>query len=633
MGIEAMEAASGFGARCDRALETTCPDADALLLVPPFADLYHPALGVHLLQACAGAAGFRVGVLYTNLLFATLGGERLYNAFLLASCRWMWGERLFAASAFGLPPLGLCVEQLAGQVELEAGLHGGQLTLEDLNDLERQTRLFCGSIASRIATRGVPVVGATSSFDQTAASVALLSAAKGARPQTVTILGGANCAGDLAEGIAALTDKIDYVFSGECEAVFPDFLRRVLRHGEPPSGRVIRGSPCFDLDSLPEPEFREYFAQLASALPSWKERSIWLCYESSRGCWSGVQRQCAFCGFNPETLAFRQKSPERVLAGISTLLRSYPTELVGMADNIMPHSYFRTLLPRLAETVPAAHIYYATRPDLSLEQVRLLKRAGVGVVQTGIESLSTASLRRMNKGVLARQNLALLRYARGLDMAVSWNLLCDFPGDEPQDYVAMLALVPLVRHLNPPTDLRPIVISRFSPYFREPARYGITNVRPLGVYACVFPQTAPVEKLAFRFQGDYPSAYRTAPELRSALERAVRDWILAWDSPDSPPPALELTPIDAETYLLMDTRGLPGTDMLRFLTAEQARAALLGAPIGEQPLGRWAVEAKLAVELDGWSAPLAVCDHETWRRLEGGSPSAIRPVERQLSER
>ena len=48
---------------------------DALIIVPPFAALERPALGPHLLQACAKAAGFEVRILYANLLLAAEIGE------------------------------------------------------------------------------------------------------------------------------------------------------------------------------------------------------------------------------------------------------------------------------------------------------------------------------------------------------------------------------------------------------------------------------------------------------------------------------------------------------------------------------------------------------------------------------
>lgn len=83
-----------FDARCDRAFELLGAEADAVLIVPPFADICRPALGVHLLQACAEQAGLRVRILYANILFATLSGRAIYNAICYGSYRWMWGDRL-----------------------------------------------------------------------------------------------------------------------------------------------------------------------------------------------------------------------------------------------------------------------------------------------------------------------------------------------------------------------------------------------------------------------------------------------------------------------------------------------------------------------------------------------------------
>ena len=36
-----------FIANCDHAFELLGSETDAVLIVPPFADLYHPSMGVH----------------------------------------------------------------------------------------------------------------------------------------------------------------------------------------------------------------------------------------------------------------------------------------------------------------------------------------------------------------------------------------------------------------------------------------------------------------------------------------------------------------------------------------------------------------------------------------------------------
>ena len=615
-----------FHARFDRAFDLLGTEADAVLIVPPFADLYRPALGVHLLQAAAEQAGLRVRILYANLLFATRSGENLYHTICYGKYSWMWGERIFAAAAFGLPPLGHEAERVREQVATLVPCKDSAVTFEQIAALEREAGPFCSAVGERLGALRCRVAGATSTFHQTAASAALLAQVKRARPAAITVLGGANCAGEMARGIASLGAPIDYIFSGECESAFPDFLRRAVAGQPLPIDPIVRGQACFDLDSLPEPCFEDYFAQLDNALPSWREnKEVRLPYESSRGCWWGARQPCTFCGLNGETLAFRQKSPERVIAGAKRLLLRYPSQLLDMADNILPHAYFRTVLPRLAEELPPVRIFYETKSNLTFEQVQLLRRAGVSRIQPGVEAISSPLLRRMKKGVLARQNLALLRYARAAGLGVAWNLLSRFPGDQREDYDATLALIPLLRHLFPPTGVGLLTLDRFSPYFNEPAAYGITRLQPAPGYAWAFPPSADLRRLAYHYTGEYACAFTSHPELHDSLLQACHAWRDAWKA-GAPAPVLSLVPGDDGYYSLMDTRGLEGTEMFRFLNEEEARTVLIGGPLDRQPLAAWAIEGKMAVALDGWCVPLAITDVETWRRFQARAPQAVLPA-------
>ena len=78
----------------------------ALIIVPPFAGLDKPALGPHLLQACARQSGIEVSVLYANLSLSAEIGETPYTTIAYSALRPLVGERLFAAVAYGTPPLG-----------------------------------------------------------------------------------------------------------------------------------------------------------------------------------------------------------------------------------------------------------------------------------------------------------------------------------------------------------------------------------------------------------------------------------------------------------------------------------------------------------------------------------------------
>ena len=326
-------------------------DGDAIIIVPPFAGLDRPSLGAHILQACAAEHQIRVRVLYANLFLGATIGELNYQAICYAPSGALLGERFFAAAAYGIPPFGHdnsylsyfdnASEKSDDQIEID---------LDELQRLEPEVRAWADAVAAAVVAKGYRVVGCTTTFEQTSASVALLNRVKQLRPETVTILGGANCEGDMADGIMSLDASIDFVFAGECETSFPAFMSQVLS-GQLPADRIIRGTPCLTLDALPTTDFSEFYEQFAVALPDSslaKGDVILLPYETSRGCWWGEKHHCTFCGLNAQTMEHREKSPDRVIGELQQLLNTHPNKKVCVVDNIMPRSYFRTLLPRLA---------------------------------------------------------------------------------------------------------------------------------------------------------------------------------------------------------------------------------------------------------------------------------------------
>ena len=602
-------------------LDSLLRSGDALIVVPPFAGLDRPSLAAHVLQACAAEAGIRVHVLYANLLLGAQIGELNYQGVCYAASGALLGERFFARAAYDVPAFGHDVSyrsyfetSSAEKVDSEV-----EIDLDELQGLEPDVEQWVDTLATTIVARGYKVVGCTSTFEQTAASVALLNRIKQLRSETVTIIGGANCDGEMAEGILSLGAGIDYIFAGESEVSFVTFMRRVLAN-DLPAERIIPGEPCIDLDALPTTDFSEYYEQLALAIPESllaQSSLILLPYESSRGCWWGEKHHCTFCGLNAQTMKHREKSPDRVIAELQCLLEKHPNKKVCFVDNIMPHSYFRTLLHRLPSEVPGLLAFYEEKSNLSLEDVVNLRSAGVCDIQPGIEALSTSLLRRMDKGVTARQNIALMRYARAVGLNLNWNLLYAFPGDQAADYEQTLALIPLLRHLNPPSGLSFLSIDRFSPYFDFPERYGINNVRPMQSYSSVLPAGANIEKLAYHFLGDYGAGSRENPELMERLQAEVDHWMSLWNMEEEALPALAVTSLSEDTFLLMDTRGLEETEEIQFLDRDQASVILAGRRLDEQDaVVDWALDAKLLVELDHLFVPLATAEPALLREFE-----------------
>lgn len=596
------------------------PGADAILVVPPFAGLDHPSLAAHLLQACAREAGLRVEVRYASLAFAARIGEAVYQRVSYASNQELLGERLFAAAAYGVP----AAQALQGVAARPADTAPGAaealpLEADALLRLSAEAARFARDFAAALPR--CAIVGCTATFQQTAASVALLRALKALRPGVVTLLGGGNCEGEMAEGLAGLGAPIDYICSGECEALFPRLVA-ALRAGQRPPGPVLRGDPCEDLDALPALDFSEYFAQRDALLPGTRaaaDEVAWLPYECSRGCWWGERHHCTFCGLNGGTMRSRQRSPERVLAQLRALLERHPVRRVSMADNIMPLSYLKTLVPRLAGELPPHQIFFEQKANLSLQDLLALKAGGVDAIQPGIEALSTELLRQMNKGVTARQNVALLRAARVAGVELLWNLLYGLPGDRAEPYRETLRLLPLLSHLEPPHGPFPLRLDRFSPYHSAPERYGLRALRPAAAYRALLPAGADAARVAYHFEADYESGSLQDPALCRALQEAAARWRGAWAAEDGPP-VLDLLPL-GEGLLLLDTRGLPGLPAAQAIDRAEARALLRPRRLDGAPETGRALAAGLGAALDGHYVPLVTAEPALLRELASEGPA------------
>ncbi|MCJ8268810.1 MAG: RiPP maturation radical SAM C-methyltransferase, partial [Psychrosphaera sp.] len=529
-------------------------ETDTLLIVPPFIRLNNASLGVHILQACAKAAGQRVLILYANQMLAKLIGKDIYNAITFSSDIYMWGDRVFANAAYGLPALGRDVEtELAGVTE-EVRIEGGKvltLSTDKLYDIAHQASHFATQLGAFVAAKNFRCVGCTSMFKQTGAAVAFLNQIKIANPKTITIIGGANCAGGMAKGIASLSPRIDYIFSGESESVFVNFLNQI-DNGEKPDSRIINGPRCDDLDAIPTTDFSEYYHQANICQTGLDWSTVHMPYESSRGCWWGQKHHCTFCGVHE--MNYRMKSADRVIEQLGELLKKHPSDYVNFTDDIMPLPYFKTLLPRLATELPELKFFIDQKATLTLEKVKLLVTAGAYDILPGIETLSTPLLDAVDKGVKARQNIQLMRYAKSCGLFLSWYFLHGIPGEKVEYYQEFLTLLPKITHLHPPVFFQELQLHRFGLYVTMPEQYGIKNLVPATVYRGILPETADVDNVAYYFNADYPSLRSQAPDVMAQMYQLVANWRAQWYDNDAKPPKVEITAFGADQYMLTDTR-------------------------------------------------------------------------------
>jgi len=595
----------------DTDLPGVAPSGDVLLIVPPFASIDRPSYGLHLLKALAERERFSATVLYANIHFAKRIGEGFYTELCHSPVGKLNGERVFARAAFEAQDgAGTPYSRPIATSDLR------RLAREhDIDDIEAIAAEWIDALARAVAHLDYPIVGCNAMFEQTTATMALFRRLKTLRPDMTLIVGGALCEGPMARGMLSLNVAVDHVFSGESETTFIDFLTR-RRRGERPAQRIFEGEPCLDLEALPNVDYGDYFTQLRAIYPDSgfiKANTIWLPYEGSRGCWWGQKHHCTFCGLNGNGMVYRQRSAGRVHRDLAEYAQRYSARRVMMLDNIMPHRYFHDLLPLLKEQKLELDIFFEQKANLTFRRMRALREAGVNVIQPGIESLSDHMLQLMKKGVQARQNIALLRFARSIEIEVNWNLLYGFPGDEEADYRQIYDLIPLLTHLNPPSGFSGLSIDRFSPYHSTPESYGISAVRPMPAYFDVYPAHAALADLAYHFVGDYETASRRDTEFVDSITEAVEAWRAIWFDAKSVVPTLAVSPLADNAFIIADTRAV-ATKPYHLVDRPRAMAALIETAPGDLA-GAWAIENRLAVRIGDVVVPLAVADGELFGEI------------------
>lgn len=559
----------------------TQQETSVVLVVPPFASVACPALGPALLASACRKQNISAKVLYVNLEFASRIGFTLYQKINHSYSEDLLGESVFESFAFDPPP---CSPEKMAEALFEnqeyARCRENQILREEFMLAVHAVENFLKDSVQHILTFHPKIVGFSSVFQQTLASIALAKRLKQENPQIITVFGGANASQPMGKSIAAVTTVFDFVFSGESDFDFPRFCQNYLKQKELPTQSLIECASVYDMDQTALPEYEDYFEQLrpyqvAQTLP--KELPLWLHIESSRGCWWGAKSHCTFCGLNALEMTYRRKSKERILQDLDFIAR-YGIKQLHAVDNIMPYEFHKDVLPALVQRKNTMHLFYEVKSNLKERDLQLLAAAGVTMIQPGIESLSSNVLKQMAKGVSGTQNLCLLRNGITYRIGIIWNLMVGLPGEQREDYEAMIRLFPWIEHFQPPDGWGPVRLDRYSPYHSHPDKYGIREVKPFRGYQRLFPSHADLNQIAYYFVGNYTTAFLQDATLQEKIAQGVTHWKSRWEKRKNRP-KLCAYPLGTDLFLIEDTRSQARS---RYSIANKFQVHLL--KLLEQPL-------------------------------------------------
>jgi anaerobic magnesium-protoporphyrin IX monomethyl ester cyclase len=339
-------------------------------------------------------------------------------------------------------PLGLAY---LGAVAEKAG---HQVTVVDC----QAEKLTCEAFQSRIAKTPSDIIGVTATTLLYKSAMQIITLAKQAQPQAVTILGGSHgtfwdenalreypgldvvVRREGEETLIELADKL------QSQSNLSGVLGITYRSGD----KIVRNQDrpfIEDLDALPFP------AHHLMPLENLKHNGkIIFPLVSSRGCvfW------CDFCStVRMFGRGYRMRSAKNVVDEMQLVHDKYSVDQVTFYDDAF--SVDRNRVVKICEELRARNLHIkwdcGTRVDMvDRELMQTMRDAGCFAVWLGVESGSEAILGAMNKRIKLDQTRLAYKTAHQLGLMTIANVVLGFPGETEQ---TAKETIRFVKELNP----------------------------------------------------------------------------------------------------------------------------------------------------------------------------------------
>jgi len=452
---------------------TVPPRFRVALLSMPWAPFNRPSLQLAVLKAFLEEkmTGVEVSCHHHFLEVAKTLGPEAYHW--LALSGWA-GEALYVPHLF--PAMSTAAAKLyAGEAGRFKAKVAGPAFPEGV---DRVARCLDGWLG-RLDLDELDLVGFSVCFNQLLPALAAAARIKELRPDLPVVFGGSSCGDRLMAG--ALLDvfpQVDFAVCGEGEMGLAALVTGLQGKGKTGAVRIYppdngmralqNSSPQIeDLDTLPLPDFQEYFAELprvfgnASFFPE-------LPVEFSRGCWWG---KCSFCNLNLQWCGYRRKSAGRMLEEVRHLARLHGCLDFFFTDNVLPLGESRDFFREQGRS-PVDFRFFAELRSEQSSDLALFSHGGLAEIQVGIEALSPGLLRKMNKGGSVIANLEMMKHAQACGLRLVGNLITEFPGASSEEVAETLEVLEYAWPYAPLQAAR-FFLGQGSPMDLHPESHGI----------------------------------------------------------------------------------------------------------------------------------------------------------------
>ncbi len=526
---------------------TSAPSGSVALVSPPWPLFNRPSLQLGALKAYLNRryANMAVVTYPVYLQIAAAVGYDLYQAVSRKTWR---AETVYAAL---LNPEHL---EEAERVFRRTTIGSSRLRKADLGELAHRVKTVSDDFINGTDWHPFTLVGFSLCLCQLTSGLYFLKRIKQRAPHLTAVIGGSALAGGVTADFFKALPQVDAVVQGEGEQPLAALTGHLIRGGTLEDLPPIRGvctiqslnrddpvsfSQVNDLNQLPRPDFSDYFRLLKTLGPA-KTFFPTLPLEISRGCWWRKTTQekkasgCAFCNLNTQWRGYRRKKARKVVEEIDDLTTRHKTLSVAFTDNLIPAKAPKTLFPGIEQLHKDLRLFCEIRAKTPFDGLMKMKTAGVDRVQIGIEALSSALLRKLNKGTTAIDNLEIMKNCEALGIRNISNLILHFPGSDTRDVAETLRNMAFARPFRPMRFVS-FWLGYGSPVWRQPDVYGIKAIYNHPRYAALLP--AEISRaLRFTiqaFRGDLLRQRTLWKPVKSEIKRWQRDYAALQGDPAS----------------------------------------------------------------------------------------------------
>lgn len=525
-----------------------------LLLSMPFAGAAIPSIQLPILEGYLKKRGINVSTRHLYLKAAEHYGINNYNFLIYPPNDSYTAQMLFSKYVFP-EHWEINIEKFQQYFQKQSSQNTEIQTNFTFEMYIQRTDIFYEWVLNQVDWRAYDIIGFTLNYGQLLPSLAIAKKIKELQPEKKIIFGGSRTVGTMGVRVLETFPYVDFIVSGDGEEALYriasdfDHLESIPRLMYKKENEVLwnKSEGIVDINQLSVPSYDSFYAELNTVSEEVQQYFHYygrLPVEISRGCW---WNRCSFCNLNLQHPTYREKTVEKIVEEIQLLSDKYKMLSFQIIGNTLLKKDYGNLCEKIKKFGKDFSFFVEARAgQLASTDYTMLKDTGFTTIQTGIESFSPHYLKKMNKGARVIDNVAALKFCKENGIINAYNLIIDYPNEEPVDFEETKKNIQLFKQYLDPPQICSLRVLYGSPIHQNPSEYNIESLTFVPIDQLMYPQEV-LEK-GFNFVSDF----------KKRIDYGINDWNALVDDWKKERERLQLeglkrqTPIDQFIFYFVD---------------------------------------------------------------------------------